>query len=417
MNINDERQFIPYLVLEEYYKKRYLTDIKNMDLFLNYISSYFAVKKDKISFETKYKDIDNKVINYISFIVPRESEHRDEYYRIDFDGNGEIATYNSQFGIRCEISHDSKINSFKRSKKTKYFLKNFIIPYLKQSFDHVVLPWAGGNCLTTNYSQFKVDIKCNKLQNLSFSIYNPSTDPSSLDSLYYKSIDANGETDKINHFKSKKYTEEEIGKILTSLEVDISLLPKEEQEGIKQLYIASSGKLDIEKEEKLNEFRKLHVDRMMMAYQKFKEFAEQLNDTKTDLIFDKIKIDNLRNIIFKNNGNPTTKGYIEFDDFFKNNMILRMLDLSQLDLTNVNITYMDFSGTNVHINPQTIYNKDMTGVNALGVHFSPFRDSFDDAILDGALINDYEAMIDYNKLRSYNDNTVIRKEVVSKSIK
>ena len=98
-------------------------------------------------------------------------------------------------------------------------------------------------------------------------------------------------------------------------------------------------------------------------------------------------------------------------------MILRMLDLSQLDLTNVNITYMDFSGTNIHINPQTIYNKDMTGVNAIGVHFSPFRDNFDDVILNGALINDYEAMIDLSKLRSYDANTIIKKEVVAKSMK
>ena len=39
-------------------------------------------------------------------------------------------------------------------------------------------------------------------------------------------------------------------------------------------------------------------------------------------------------------------------------MILRMIDLSTIDLTNVDIRNMDFSGTNIQINPQTIYNKE-----------------------------------------------------------
>ena len=46
-------------------------------------------------------------------------------------------------------------------------------------------------------------------------------------------------------------------------------------------------------------------------------------------------------------------------------------------------------------------------VNALGIKFSPFTDKFDDVILDGAKIDDWEAMINLEKVKSYNRQTVI----------
>ena len=151
----------------------------------------------------------------------------------------------------------------------------------------------------------------------------------------------------------------------------------------------------------------------MLAYQKFKEITELLNDTKMDLNFDRVKIDNLRSVIFKNGGRPNNMGYIEFEDFFKNNMILRMLDLKDLDLTNVDIRNIDFSGTNIHIKPQVVYNKDMTGVNATDVEFSPFSDDFSDTILDRAVINDYQAQIHLDRTKSHKD-AVLTKEVISR---
>ena len=171
-----------------------------------------------------------------------------------------------------------------------------------------------------------------------------------------------------------------------------------------------------EVEEKQEEIKKEQIEKLMLAKQKLKEVAELLNSPQLSLKIDKIKIDNLRNIIFKNNGEFTEKGYIEFDDFFKDNMILRLIDLSDLDLSDVNITNMNFSGTNIHIDPQTIYNKDMTGVNATDVHFSPFLDKFDDVILDGAIINSSEIMIDVDKLKSYDENTLIKGEKISNQI-
>ena len=171
-----------------------------------------------------------------------------------------------------------------------------------------------------------------------------------------------------------------------------------------------------EVEEKQEEIKKEQIEKLMLAKQKLKEVAELLNSPQLSLKIDKIKIDNLRNIIFKNNGEFTEKGYIEFDDFFKDNMILRLIDLSDLDLSDVNITNMNFSGTNIHIDPQTIYNKDMTGVNATDVHFSPFLDKFEDVILDGAIINSSEIMIDVDKLKSYDENTLIKGETITNQI-
>lgn len=208
------------------------------------------------------------------------------------------------------------------------------------------------------------------------------------------------------------FDEQLFGEYYLSLKVDISSFTKETQEEIKRFAIISKTKLEDTKAKELEYFRKIQVSRIMKAYEYFKKAIELLNSTKMDLKFERIKLENINQIIFKNNGFPNEEGYIEFEDFFKDNMVLRMLDLSGVDLTNVNIRGLDFSGTNIHINPQTIYKKDMTGVNCTGLKFSPWFDSFDNAILNGAIINDYEAMIDINKLRSYDNSTKICREVI-----
>lgn len=71
---------------------------------------------------------------------------------------------------------------------------------------------------------------------------------------------------------------------------------------------------------------------------------------------------------------------------------------------------MDFSGTNVHIAPQKIYNKDMTDVNATGLKFSPFTDSFEGVILNGTIITDKEANIDLDTVAKYDSRTGIKKD-------
>lgn len=246
----------------------------------------------------------------------------------------------------------------------------------------------------------------------------PDKYPKDCNFYYIKSIPENSVFLRVNNNDIFNFLNEElIGKISTDVLVDISAFSLSFQERIK--YCNSILKLNLEEERvaEIENSRNLERERIMQFYNKFSELATLINNTSLDMNFKKIKLKELEKIIFKNYGLPNALGYIEFEDFFKKNMVLRMLDLSMLDLTNVDIREMDFSGTNVHINPQVVYNKDMTNVNATDVKFSPFFDSFDNVILDGAIINDHEANINLDKVRSYNEYTRITNEVIIMSFK
>lgn len=230
---------------------------------------------------------------------------------------------------------------------------------------------------------------------------------------YYKSINNNKREIHFNNEEVKAFLNEElIGKIYAALKIDISTFPRKFQEEIRQAEISLKADLSEKENAEMLATKELQIERIMKAYALIKEATELLSLAKSDIGIEKIKLDNINSILFKNNGVPNSLGYIEFEEFFKNNMVLKMLDLSKLDLTNVDIRGMDFSGTNIHIDPQLIYNKDMSYVNATDVKFSPFFDSFQDIILDGTIINDYEANIDLSLVHSYNDDTHISKDVV-----
>lgn len=231
---------------------------------------------------------------------------------------------------------------------------------------------------------------------------------------YLKDLLNNTQEVDISDLGKEIINEEMIGKLYTSTTVDISTLPKRLQDEIRNFAVVHNLGLEEEKAREIKSLQVMQIDRIKKAYEYFKMATELLNSAKTDLSFEKIVLEDNK-IFFKNNGLPNEKGYIEIEDFFKNNMILRMLDLSKVDLTNVDIRGIDFSGTNIHIDPQTIYQKDMTNVNCYGVKFSPFSDSFQDVILDGTIINDREANIDLSKVKSYNEQTKILHEVIDMS--
>lgn len=230
---------------------------------------------------------------------------------------------------------------------------------------------------------------------------------------YYKSINNNKREIHFNNEEVKTFLNEElIGKIYAALKIDISTFPRKFQEEIRQAEISLKAELSEKENAEMLATKELQIERIMKAYALIKEATELLSLAKSDIGIEKIKLDNINSILFKNNGVPNSLDYIEFEEFFKNNMVLKMLDLSKLDLTKVDIRGMDFSGTNIHIDPQVVYNKDMSYVNATDVKFSPFFDSFQDVILDGTIINDYEANIDLSLVHSYNDDTHISKDVV-----
>ncbi len=209
-------------------------------------------------------------------------------------------------------------------------------------------------------------------------------------------------------------TRELLEKVYSCLKVDPSGFSKSVQEELRQLEEVNRTKLSEEMKDNLASLKEMQIAKLMKAYKLIKEATELLDGLKTTIDFELIKLDNLASILFKNGGIPNGQGCIEFEEFFKNNTVLRMLDLSNLDLTDVDIRGIDFSGTNIHIDPQRVYNKDMTDVNAAGISFSPFLDSFEGVIIDGAIITDREAAIDLNAVQSYNNRTVIKEENVKK---
>lgn len=236
-----------------------------------------------------------------------------------------------------------------------------------------------------------------------------------LDNYYFNKFNFYFLKDIMNNTRKVKYdndecknflNESQIANIYSTLKIDISTFSKETQEemrkyeGYYQLKINEQGNQD------KNELLRLQQERLIEAYRKLKEAAEVLNNLNANISLEKIKLDNLEALFFKNSGTPNHNGYIEIDDLFKNNNLLRLIDLSNLSLKNVDIRNMDFSGTNIRFNPQDVYSKDLTNVNADGIKFSPFTDSFDDVILDGAIITDWEANINLDTLRSYNKQTI-----------
>ena len=52
--------------------------------------------------------------------------------------------------------------------------------------------------------------------------------------------------------------------------------------------------------------------------------------------------------------------------------VLKYIDLAVTDFTGVKLSGIDFSGTNFdHVDPQVVYNRDLSGCNFEGVHFTP----------------------------------------------
>ena len=102
---------------------------------------------------------------------------------------------------------------------------------------------------------------------------------------------------------------------------------------------------------------------------------------------------------------------------------LRVFDLSKIDFNNVKVSGgINFKGSNVTIDPQQVYNKNMSGSDFTGIYFSPFADftmvnisgskfSFDD---DETTIDVFNSSV---KNAIYDDNTKINDKPVEEYFK
>ncbi len=391
---NNDPSYVSILVVEEFLKRKCQEYKDKTEAYVNHLS---RLLNKKLVIKNRYVEA-SLPLEFISFSLVH-LEHIIHYVIIDGKNEDKAVTWQrkDEFGNIVRYENDILDNDLE-TKKYQEFLKDFTSHYggiptnlgLDVFFTSVDDDKDNYHFVTTvNDSEacHECCFSCKKKKGVISISYN---DESVKDFL----------------------NEELIGIMYAALKVDITCFPKKWQQEIKNMDIAVRLGLEKEKEKQIDEFRKIQIDRIMKAYQLIKEAMVLLNNAKMDLNFERLKVDNIREIIFKNQGLPNSEGYIEFEDFFKNSMILRMLDLSELDLTNVDIRGIDFSGTNIHINPQTIYNRDMSYVNAKGLKFSPFADSFLDVIIDGAIITDHEAAINLDTVRSYNDETIIKHDYI-----
>lgn len=384
---DDNPDYVSILIVEQFIKRKYKEYKEKTETYVKHLSK--LLKKDwhiNEKFVDEFLDLNFESFNFSKMQV---TYHTFKMYNT---ANGFVMYYNECWDDFCSsLMHNIDIlENDIATKEYQEFLKDFDSAYT-------------GIC-----SNLGLDVFFTSTDDYSF-----ITTVNDSEACHESCFTCKKENGKIsityNDERVKDFLNEElIGKMYASLRIDISCFPKAWQQEIRNLDMAIRLGLEEEKKKQIDDFRKIQIDRIMKAYTLIKEAMELLNNAKTDLKFERIKIDNIEQIIFKNNGLPNSNGYIEFEDFFKSNMILRMLDLSTIDLTNVDIRGIDFSGTNIHINPQIIYNKDMSYVNAKGLKFSPFTDFFDGVILDGAVITDIEANINLDTLQSYNDETIIK---------
>ena len=69
-------------------------------------------------------------------------------------------------------------------------------------------------------------------------------------------------------------------------------------------------KLELHKKEskELEKVKQLQLQRILECYRQFREAAMALNNLKMEVNLEKIKLDDLGNIFFKNNGLPNEMG-------------------------------------------------------------------------------------------------------------
>ena len=418
--------YVSLIAVEEVLKKKQLELQEKLRNFERYVS---AILNNKCTVKLNY----NTIEVYCNDALFSKTDKPTKCYQISIysEFNSNWSCFNAEKVIGSETIN-SNCKMLNKDKRVNDFIDYFRIWNKKYSLGEKLSLLTNLELLyvdfnyEANYYKMVISDSNNRLyhDNLprDFIIYRPvlgvhffpnilNGDEYTMNFYYFKDVLNNQRELKFNNDDTKEILNEGIlADIYSKIKVDISRFPNELQEEMRAFETYYKLKLHERADSEKTSLKVMQTKRIMEAYQMFKKATELLNNLKMeDITLDKIHMDDLESIFFKNNGRVNQQGYIEINDMFKDNMLLRMLDLSEIDFTNVDIRGMDFSGTNANIHPQLIYNKDMTNVNATGVEFSPFKpeDRFDDVILDGAIIDDYQAMIDLTTVRSYNNQTII----------
>ena len=165
--------------------------------------------------------------------------------------------------------------------------------------------------------------------------------------------------------------------------------------------VQSQEKLLKQKETAIQKRKEEEARKTLLRIETLKKLQESIKKLKElevneDFVIEKIKIDNI--FLDKN-------GYKIINPSYKD--VLYLIDLENVDFTNVKVSGNDFRKCNVFltrkqidpsINPQTVYNKDLSNCDFTGVHIEPLTNfagvdirgshfGYDDNILTTDLFN------------------------------
>ena len=90
--------------------------------------------------------------------------------------------------------------------------------------------------------------------------------------------------------------------------------------------------------------------------------------------------------------------------------LLRFLDLSYIDFSNVDIRYIDFRGTNAIIRPQNIYNKDASYAKFDDNNLPDFS-NYKGVNLTGSELDENETTLVNKENATINDETVFKRRL------
>lgn len=309
----------------------------------HYFKIYCKEDGDKYILEPTYKLLEFSLKNYLpedcDIIdlmeeIDRQSEYKYNYYIITKDKNG---TIRKTLFARAKDGDDK---NFKPNKKE-------ILPFFCSFFNNYINPKQSHMFHVTTFSILpKTREQLKQLQRLINDLNSMAT-PRVLESL--------------NEFCSEDFenleplTTVDYGNEVKQLDSNLNKNNHRKQELLEIEKIAKTTE-----QEKNNQLAQTEeeitctLEQLNMLYQLKEQLTNKSVQTKRILV-------------------PLEQICIQVDDHLEINPIyanyLRYIDLSAMNVKNVKVSGLDFSNTNAHIEPQLVYQKDMSNGNYEGINF------------------------------------------------
>ena len=195
----------------------------------------------------------------------------------------------------------------------------------------------------------------------------------------------------IEEFKDKylngEFYENALGKVEKS-NIDNK---KQELENIKKILAKFSIKKEeqrLEKIKELNDRLNSSAETLLNSFTNFLNIQKELEQLDNPNVEIKKMYISEEMLFIKMND------HLEINPLFLQINFLRYFDLTLISFTNVKISGIDLSYTNANINPQTVYNKDMSNGNYSGLNFT--NKNFEGVNTNNSIFNDCIFDFTYN---------------------